>query len=238
MDANRTKLQLTHRHGSLLGLGTLAGPAGQLDLASHYAGTLALKQVALAPLQALAVSATAARIAKGKLDASGQLRLDWGKASNVHIEPAPLGISDFALEPQAKGLAVPVAWRQLDVGITRLDLAARNAQLDKVTANGLQIDAVRERNNRIDLANLFASKHTASASNDEGPAWRWSIARLGLEQGSLRGSRIDLRCGEGTPRVHLGGLVLDAFHARVIVNSNGRLDLSDVTSVGEQAPVS
>lgn len=391
-DASQAKLQLTKLHGNLLGLGTLAGPAGKLDLssqlaggnlgmrgdvdlaASHYAGTLELKQVALAPLQALAASATAARIAKGKLDASGQLRLDWGKAFNVHIGPGQLGISDFALAPPVKGQAVPVAWRRLDAGIVSLDLAAREARLDKVTANGLQVDAVRERDNRIDLTSLFASKHAAS-SNDEGPAWRWSIARLGLEQGSLRltdrsidgarptplliealngnieelsdkldqprrvklegrinkgsfaatgtvqplptvadlqvvtkrldiaglvpyvsvplnvdvtsarlssdgklhydgrrseprfdfkgdaaiervrmqdkltgddfmrwrslrGSRIDLRYGEGTPRVHLGGLALDAFYARVIVNSNGRLNLSDVIATGEQAPIS
>ena len=392
-DANRAKLQLTQLHGSLLGLGTLAGPPGKLDLASqlaggnlsvrgavdlaasHYAGALELKQVALMPLQALAASATAARIAKGKLDASGQLRLDWGKTFNVHVEPAQLGISDFALEPQAQGLAAPVAWRKLDARITRLDLAARNAQLDNLTANGLQVDAVRERDDKINLTSLFASKHAASASNDEGPAWRWSIAHLGVEQGSLRltdrsidgarptslliealngnieelgdkldqprrvklegrigkgsfatagtlqplpavadlqlttkrldiagfvpyasvplnvdvtsarlssdgklhydgrhseprfdymgnaafervrmqdkltgddfmrwrslsGSRIDLRYGHGTPRVHLGGLVLDAFYARVIINSNGRLNLSDVIANGEQAPVS
>src|SRR3546814_10803159 len=55
---------------------------------------------------------------------------------------------------------------------------------------------------------------------------------------SLSGSRIDLRYGEGTPRIHLGGLVLDAFYARVIVNSNGRMNLADVIASGEQAPVS
>ncbi|WP_157582260.1 DUF748 domain-containing protein [Rhodanobacter spathiphylli] len=392
-DASQAKLQLTRLQGSLLGLGTLAGPAAKLELsgrlaggslgargdvdlaASHYAGALELKQVSLVPLQALAASATAARIAKGRLDASGQLRLDWGKASNLHIEPAQLGISDFALEPQASGLATPVAWRQLDAGITRLDLATRNAQLGKVTANGLQVDAVRERDDRINLTSLFAGKHSVPTSGDEGPAWRWSIAHLGVEQGSLRltdrsingarptplliealngnvealsdkldqprriklegrigrgnfaaagtlqplpavaelqlitkrldiagfvpyasvplnvdvtsarlssdgrlhydgrhseprfdymgdaafervrmqdkvtgddfmrwrslrGSRIDLRYGSGTPRVHLGALVLDAFYARVIVNSNGRLNLSDVIANGEQAPVS
>jgi uncharacterized protein involved in outer membrane biogenesis len=392
-DASQAKLQLSGLHGSLLGLNTLAGPAAKLDLASqlaggsvsargdvdlaasHYAGALELKQVALVPLQALAASATAARIAKGKLDASGQLRLDWGKAFNVHIEPAQLGISDFALEPQARGLAAPMAWRKLDAGIAQLDLATRNAKLGKITANGLQVDAVRERDGRINLTSLFAGKHPMAASGDEGPAWRWSIARFGVKQGSLRltdrsidgakptplliealdgsveelsdkldqprrvklegrigkgsfatagtlqplpavadlqlttkrldiagfvpyasaplnvdvtsarlssdgklhydgrgseprfdyagnaafervrmqdkvtgddfmrwrslrGSHIDLRYGSGTPRVHLGGLVLDAFYARVIVNSNGRLNLSDVIANGEQAPVS
>src|SRR5690606_13581989 len=93
-DANQAKLQLTGLHGSVFGLGTLAGPAAKIDLASqlaggslkvrgavdlaasHYAGALELKQLALVPLQALAASASPARIARGKLDASGQLRLD------------------------------------------------------------------------------------------------------------------------------------------------------------------
>lgn len=393
-DANHTKLQLTQLHGSLLGLGTLAGPAAKLDLASqlaggslgargdvdlaagHYAGAVELKQVALVPLQAFAASATPARIAKGKLDASGRLRLDWGKTFNLHIEPAQLGISDFALEPRTRGRPTPVAWRKLDAGITQLDLASREAKLGKVTASGLQVDAVRGRGNRINLVSLFTGKPSASTPADEGPAWRWSIAHLGLEQGSLRltdrslgetrpapllidtlngsidglndqfdqprritlegrvdkgsfaatgtlqplptvanlqlvtkrldiagfvpyasvplnvdvtsarlssngklhydgrhaeprfrykgsaafervrmqdkvtgddfmrwgslsGSGIDLRYGKGTPRVHLGGLALDAFYARVIVNSNGRLNLSDVIASGEQeAPVS
>lgn len=393
-DASQAKLQLTQLHGSLLGLGTLAGPAAKLDLASqlaggslgvrgqvdlaasHYAGTIDLKQVALAPLQALAASATPARIAKGKLDASGQLRLDWGKTFNLHIEPAQLGISDFALEPRVKERDTPVAWRKLDASLARLDLASREARLDKVTASGLQLNVVRERGNRINLVSLFAGKPSVSTAADAGPAWRWSIARLGLEQGTLRltdrslgearptpllidalngsidglndqlgqprplklegriakgsfaangtvrplptvadlqlvtkrldlagfvpyasvplnvqitsarlssngklhydgrhaeprfnyqgnaafervrmqdkltgddfmrwrslsGSRIDLRYGEGTPRVHLGGLALDAFYARVIINSNGRLNLSDVIASGEQeAPVS
>lgn len=390
--ANQSTLHLTGLHGSLLGLGTLAGPAAKLDLAgqiaggnisargdvdlaaNHFAGALELRQVALVPLQALAATATTARIAKGKLDVNGQLRLDWGKAFNLHVGPTQLGISDFALESPAKGLPAPVAWRKLDVGITRLDLATHEVQLDKVTASGLQLDAQRERDNRINLANLFASKNPAPASHDKAPAWRWSIARLGLEQGSLRltdrsigskptellidalngsveglndklnqprkvklegrigkgsfattgtlqplptvadlqlttkrldiagfvpyanvplnvqitsarlssdgklhydgrrveprfgyqghaafervrvqdkltgddfmrwrsltGSRIDLRYGSGTPRVHLDGLVLDAFYARVIVNSNGRLNLSDVIATGEQTPVS
>jgi len=393
-DANQAKLQLTGLHGNVFGLGTLAGPAAKIDLASqlaggslkvrgavdlaasHYAGALELKQLALVPLQALAASASPARIAKGKLDASGQLRLDWGKTFNLHIEPAQLGISDFALEPRIKGRPTPVAWRKLDASIARLDLATREARLGKVTANGLQLNVVRGRSHRINLVRLFASEPSASGSADENPAWHWSIANLALEKGTLRltdrslgearpaplfidalngsidglndkldqprqvklegriargsfaatgtvqplptvanlqlvtkrldvagfvpyasvplnvdvtsarlssngelhyddrhteprfdykgdaafervriqdkltgddlmrwrslsGSGIDLRYGEGTPRMHLGGLALDAFYARVIVNSNGRLNLSDVIANGEQqAPVS
>ena len=391
-DANNAVLHLVHLHGDLRGVATLAAPAAKLDLGAglnggevtargdldirtgRYTGALGLKQVDMVPLQALAASGVAARIAKGKLDVTSQLRLDWGNAINLHIEPAQLGIADFALEPLAKGHAPPLAWHRLDANITRLDLAGRDAQLGAVTANGLQIDAQREYGNRIDLTRLLAAKGAAPAKHDDSPAWHWSIAHLGIDKGSVRltdqtlagkpavvfidaikggieglsdklnqsrqiklegslgkgtfaasgtlqplptvadlqlttrrldvagfvpyasvplnvnvtsarlsskgkvhydgrtsrpkldykgdaafelvrvqdkltgddlmrwrslaGSHIDLRYGSGVPRLHLGGLVLNAFYVRVIVNSNGRLNLSDVIAKEAQAPVS
>jgi len=392
-DANNAVLHLAQLHGNLRGIATLAAPAAKLDLGGRlnggditargdldihtgrYTGTLGLKQVDVVPLQALAASSVAARIAKGKLDVTSQLRLDWGNAINLHIEPAQLGIADFALEPQAKGHAPPVAWQQLDANIVHLDLASHEAQLGAVTAGGLQIDAQRERDGRISLTRLLATKGAAPTKHDDSPAWHWSIAHLGIDKGSLRladqtldgskpavlfidaikggieglsdklnqprqiklegslgkgtfaangalqplptvadlqlttrrldiagfvpyasvplnvnvtsarlsskgklhydgrtsqpklnykgdaafeqvrvqdkltgddlmrwsslaGSNIDLRYGSGIPRMHLGGLVLNAFYARVIVNSNGRLNLSDVIAKEAQAPVS
>jgi uncharacterized protein involved in outer membrane biogenesis len=391
-DANNAVLHLTQLRGSLRGVATLAAPAAKFDLGARlnggditargdldihtgrYAGTLGLRQVDMVPLQALAASGVAARIAKGKLDVSSQLRLDWGKTLNLHIEPGQLGIADFALEPLGKGHVPPVAWHQLDLNVAHLDLASREAQLGAVTVNGLQIDAQREPGDRISLTRLLAAKSAAPAKRDDNPAWRWSIAHLGIDNGSLRltdqtlggkpavvlidaikggidglsdklnrsgqiklegnlgkgtfaangtlqplptvadlqlttkrldiagfvpyasvplnvnvtsarlsskgklhydgrtsqpkldykgdaafeqvrvqdkltgddlmrwrslaGSHIDLRYGSGVPRMHLGGLVLNAFYARVIVNSNGRLNLSDVIAKEAQAPVS
>ncbi|MEO8998134.1 MAG: DUF748 domain-containing protein, partial [Rhodanobacter sp.] len=391
-NANKAALRLVQLHGSLHGLATLNAPTAQLELgarvnggeitargnldlhAGRYTGTLDLKQVDIVPLQALAASTVAARIAKGKLDVTSQFRLDWGKTVNLHIEPAQLSIDDFALEPLAKGHAPPLTWHKLDANITRLDLASREAQLGAVTATGLQIDAQRERDNRISLTRLLASKGEAPTQHDDSPAWHWSIAHLGIDKGSLRltdqtlggkpaelfiddltgsiegfsdklnqprqiklegnlgkgtfaasgalqplptvadlqlttrrldiagfvpyasvplnvvvtsarlsskgklhfdgrtsqpkldyqgdaafehvrvqdkltgddlmrwgslaGSHIDLRYGRGVPRMHLRGLVLNAFYARVIVNSNGRLNLSDVIAKEAQAPVS
>jgi hypothetical protein len=55
---------------------------------------------------------------------------------------------------------------------------------------------------------------------------------------TLSGSNLDVAYGSGTPRMHIGGLVLSSFYARVIVNANGTLNLSEVVANPEAAPVS
>ncbi len=50
--------------------------------------------------------------------------------------------------------------------------------------------------------------------------------------------RIDFRTGAGAPRVHIGALALDNFYARVILNSDGRLNLRDITTSPQEAPTS
>ncbi|WP_430390618.1 DUF748 domain-containing protein [Dyella sp. 20L07] len=392
-DATQNKLDLTNVRGSLQGLSLLAAPAGKLDLAaqlfggdltakgtldlaaSKLAATLGLKQVDMVPLQAMAASAVAARMTKGKLDATGQLQLDWGKAVNVHLADAHATVDDFALESQFKGHGAPVAWSKLDAEITQVDLASRQAQLGTVTASGLSLDVQRNANKYISLMDLFAVKNTAhKAAPDSGPPWHWSIAHLGFDKAAvdftdmaagekpvkikvqslsggmenlsdklneprelklegtvgkgsfvatgklqptptvadiqlttkqldiatfesyisvplnvtissarissngkvhydgrgaepkftyrgnaaleqvrvqdkltnddflrwrtLSASNVDVVYGSGTPRVHMGSLVLSSFYARMIVNANGKLNLSDVVAKPEEAPVS
>jgi Domain of Unknown Function (DUF748) len=53
---------------------------------------------------------------------------------------------------------------------------------------------------------------------------------------SLR--RIDADIGGGPPKVHVGGIALDNFYARIILNSTGKLNLSDVLANPQQAPKS
>ena len=392
-DAAQNKLDLVRLHGSLQGLSMLAAAPAKLDLAgqlfggdisargtldlaaSHLAAALGLKQVDMVPLQAMAASSVAARMTKGKLDASGQLQLDWGKAVNVRLADAHASVTDFALEPQFKGHGAPVAWNKLEADIAQIDLASRQAQLGAVTATDLGLDIQRNSKKYISLLDLFAVKNAPHhAAPDHSPPWHWSIAHLGIENGALNvtdmaagdkpvkikvdsltggldnlsdklneprafklegkvakgsftasgklqpiptvadiqlttrqldianfepyisvplnvtitsarvssdgklhydgrsaepkfayrgkaaleqvrvqdkitgddfmrwrtlsGSGIDVAYGSGTPRVHVGGLVLSSFYARMIVNANGRLNLSDVVAKPETAPVS
>ncbi|SFS03864.1 protein of unknown function [Dyella sp. OK004] len=395
-DAEQNKLDLANLHGSLQGLSMLAAPPAKMDLAAQLFGgdinakgtldlaasklnaALGLKQVDMVPLQAMAGSAMAARAAKGKLDATGQVQLDWGKVVNVHLAPAHATVTDFALASSGKAQAAPVAWSKLEADITQIDLAGRQAQLASLVATGMQLDVQRSANNVISLTTLFAPPKgapRAPAKADSGPAWQWSIAHLGIENGSVRftdhaaggdkpalvviqslkagiddlndkfnqqrnlklegsvgkgsfstagkvqlspamadvdlstkqldiatfapyisvplnvvissarisskgklhfdgrsaqpkmtykgnaslervrvqdkisgddfmrwnslaGSNLDVSYGSGPPRMHVGALVLNAFYARMIINANGRLNLSDVVAKGEAAPVS
>ncbi|OOG63393.1 hypothetical protein B0E46_10340 [Rhodanobacter sp. B04] len=59
-----------------------------------------------------------------------------------------------------------------------------------------------------------------------------------LRWNSLAATGLDVRTGEGAPQVSVAGLALDNFYARVIVNSNGRLNLQDVVASPQTAPVS
>jgi hypothetical protein len=64
-------------------------------------------------------------------------------------------------------------------------------------------------------------------SNDDFLRWN-SLALTGMK----------VRMGEGAPQVDIGGIALNDFYARVIVNSNGRINVQDVVSNPAEAPVS
>lgn len=55
---------------------------------------------------------------------------------------------------------------------------------------------------------------------------------------SLSASGLSVRTGDGAPQIKVGGLALDDFYARVIINSNGRLNVQDVVASPAAAPVS
>ncbi|HSE13327.1 MAG TPA: DUF748 domain-containing protein, partial [Rudaea sp.] len=204
VDADQNKLDVSSLHGAIQGLSMLAAPAARLDLAgrlyggdvdakgtldlaaSKLAATLGLKQVDMVPLQAMAASAVTARMTKGKLDASGQLQLDWSKTVNVHVSGARATISDFALEPQFKGHGAPVAWNKLDAEITQMDLAGREVELGTVTATDLSLDVERNEKEYISLMDLFAATNVEHrAAPDDAPPWHWSIAHLAFSNAAL-----------------------------------------------------
>jgi uncharacterized protein involved in outer membrane biogenesis len=203
-DATRHKLDLDNLHGTLQGLSLQPAPAGRIDLAARLGGgtlstkgtldlatgrlaaQLGLKQVDVAPLQAVAPP-LAGRVTKGKLDADGQLQLDWGKASNVHLTNVHATASGFALEAPSKEHGTPLAWTKLQAELRLLDLASRQAQLGTVTVSKLDLKLQRQRNGDLSLLKLLepsTGQPKAAAAEHDQP-WRWSIAHLGLDDGAL-----------------------------------------------------
>lgn len=59
-----------------------------------------------------------------------------------------------------------------------------------------------------------------------------------LRWNSLSANRIDADYGAGPPKVHIGALALSKFYARIILNSDGRLNLKDIASSPREAPKS
>jgi len=194
-------LMLENIHGTLRGLSTVAAPAAAIDLAatlnggslamngkldlanSRYHGKLGLKGVELAPLLPLAPPLLNADLAKGTLDANGQLQADWSKSFDFSLQAASAAINDLALR---QGSRTPLAWQSLEAGITRFDLASSTAQLDHVTLRGLHVEARRLHDGGIDLSGLVKSEPThGPRKSPAAPAWHWSVAHLGIEASTL-----------------------------------------------------
>jgi len=202
-DATAT-VTLTDLAGSLTGLDTTKGTAatvevtakhnggdlgtrGKLDLAgSRYAGTLDAKNIGLTPLQPFMLPAgSRATIRGGQLDSEGSFAADWKGLFNLHVEPARLALRDVAIGlKDAKEPAI--AWKALDIALTRFDLAAGETRQGDVVVHGLRVNARREHDGRFDLARLIdagPATKTAAAAKSARPAqpWKWSIARLVLD---------------------------------------------------------
>lgn len=207
-------LRLTGIHGTLGGLSTLAAPPaavdvaaslnggsleakGQLDLAaSSWTGTLAASGIGLAPLQALAPPVLTAQLESGTLSAGGQWRATWGNAFNLALTSGTLGLRNVALRQHGR---TPVAVESLDADIPRFELAKRQVELSRITVRGLRLDAQRQANGAIDLAQLV-HQGTPASRTDAAPPWHWSIGALTVADSALafsdpavkgRGGKVD-----------------------------------------------
>lgn len=220
--ATQRELAIDNLHGSLQGLSLQPAAAGRIELAARLGGgelsakgtldlaagrlatRLGLRRVDAAPLQAVAPP-MGARVAKGKLDADGQLQLDWGKTVNVHLADAHATVSDFALEAPSKEHGSPLAWNKLQVEVRQFDLASRQAQLGAVSVSQLKLALQRQRNGNIDLLEgLLPPDRPRAAAADHSSPWRWSIAHLGLDDGAV--DFTDLAVGSKPVTVQLKSL--------------------------------
>jgi hypothetical protein len=129
---------------------------------------------------------------------------------------------------------------KLRIATKRLDLSAINAYL------GNQVNAT--------IASALLTMNgvaTATSRHDHLRAGYHGDITLGgvriidklthdnfLRWSSFSANRIAADYGEGQPKVRIGGLALSNFYARIILNSNGTLNLKDITSNPHAAPVS
>jgi Domain of Unknown Function (DUF748) len=154
---------------------------------------LALSDLPLAPLQPYVANAVAAHITDGSLGANLPLQVDWSKPEpSIQVGAGDVTLKSLKLVPQSNNTA-PIALGSAEAKIQKIDVAARTAALDSVVLSGLSIDAKRLKDGNIDLAALAGPHETApeasatrkvEKANEAGPAWRYQIAQVSLNDSS------------------------------------------------------
>ncbi|MBI0331050.1 DUF748 domain-containing protein [Burkholderia plantarii] len=162
--------------------------AGAFSLAQQQAGGhLTLDALALPAIAPYLASASRARLLDGKLGASVDAFADWSKAPlAANLGPSTLTLSALKLgAPYAKAPVIAVS--KASIGVTRIDLGARTAELASIDVDGLSADVARLKDGQIDLASLaepphdarVEHEHVARAAEATAP-WRYRIGALNL----------------------------------------------------------
>ncbi|MDN7183968.1 DUF748 domain-containing protein [Caballeronia sp. SEWSISQ10-4 2] len=153
---------------------------------------LALTNLPLAPLQPYVANAVAARITDGSLGANLPLQVDWSKPEpSIQVGAGDVTLKSLKLVPKSN--TAPITLGSAQAKIQKIDVAGHTAALDSVVLNGLSIDAKRLKDGSIDLAALAGPHETApeasatrkvEKANAAGPAWRYQIAQVSLNDSS------------------------------------------------------
>lgn len=141
-----------------------------------------------------------------------------------------VGKGDFAVTGQIRPQPLDA---DLTIATTRLDIAPLQTLVTvplnvRVGSGLLSLDGQLRYTDRGTQAALVAYRGKATLGNvrvldklTDDDFVRWS---------SLSASNMAIRLGEDVPHVAIGGLALDDFYARVIINANGRLNVQDVVA--------
>jgi hypothetical protein len=140
---------------------TLAGggqitAGGNLNLAGSQATLkLGLNQIDIPALQGLAQSALAGVITSGKLSANATVNAGFAPARfNVSAQPSEVAIDGFAVHAPNSQEDL-IGWKHFDLKLASADLLSRNATLQEVRSDGLQVMAERDRHGKFNLLSLI-----------------------------------------------------------------------------------
>ncbi|WP_321914339.1 DUF748 domain-containing protein [Paraburkholderia sp. J11-2] len=169
--------------------------SGTLSMAGKNAeANIALAGLGLPQMQPYIDNLSSAQVVDGKLNLTSTLKADWAQQpAVVQVGQSTLGLESLKLA--ARGAKAPaIALAQGTVQVTGIDLNARKAQIASVDLTGLVVDAERQKDGNIDLAQLASTHqaapertaiHAAQKSVQEGPAWRYTIDTFTLNNGTI-----------------------------------------------------
>jgi uncharacterized protein involved in outer membrane biogenesis len=139
------------------------------------------------------------------------------------------------------GTAAPIPLKaDLRIATKRLDLSFADPYLSSrlnatITSANLTMDgAVGREQERKDFivsyrgdASLGSVRMLDKLTND-----------LFFRMAALNVNKIDFALGKGPPKMHIGAIAMNDFYSRIILNSNGKMNLKDITASPQEAPTS
>ncbi|NTY37918.1 DUF748 domain-containing protein [Burkholderia diffusa] len=165
---------------------------GAFNLAAKQAGTkLTIAALALPALQPYLGEATRARVLDGTLGATVNAEADWGKT------PLAAQVADSTVSLKSLKIATPdtkapaIVLPDASAKITKVDVAARTAEIASVDASGLALDVKRLKDGKIDLAALaepaqasVPQRTVARKAEAAAPSWHYRIDALNVKDSS------------------------------------------------------
>ncbi len=123
----------------------------------------------------------------GKLDLNATYRFSLQDTTQLNVDVAKVSLTDLKVAPRGTAgdwITLP----ELQVSDARIDLGKRQAQVDSVKVSGLGIDAWREPDGSISLAQLVAKQGAAAAPapTPENAAWTYSVREVALENADIK----------------------------------------------------
>ncbi|BAX60608.1 DUF748 domain-containing protein [Burkholderia stabilis] len=165
---------------------------GAFNLAAKQADTkLTVAALALPALQPYLGEATRARVLDGTLGATVNAQADWGKTPlAAQVADSTVSLKSLKVAtPDAKAPAIVLP--DASAKITKVDVAARTAEIASVDASGLALDVQRLKDGKIDLAALaepaqasVPKRTVARKAAAAAPSWHYRIDALNVKDSS------------------------------------------------------